>query len=129
MAKARVQSERELQNAICKYLKLRYPKVKFRTDKDGQFAIKKTLGDKAMQASAKGFPDMIVREKRKGFNALVIELKKEDVTVFRKDGTLRDDQHLRDQKEWLDWFEELGCKATFSCGWDETKNLIDSYLS
>lgn len=122
------QSERDLQNSICRYIKLRYPKAKFRTDKDGQFAIRKTLADKKIQASAKGFPDLIIREARKGFKGLVIELKAEDASPFRKDGSLKDDEHLRDQQEWLDWFNNLGCKATFSVGWDDTKEFIDTYL-
>jgi hypothetical protein len=122
------QSERKMQNALCEYIRIQYPKVKFRTDKDGQFAMKSALRDKKKQASAKGFPDLIIREKRHGFNGLVMELKRDGEVVFKKDGTLRKDAHLSDQQEWLDWFESLGCKALFSIGFDESKELIDCYL-
>lgn len=122
------QSERELQNSICRYLRLKHPKAKFRTDKDGVFMVKSALRDKSIGSNTRGFPDIIIREKRKGYNALVIELKAEGVVVFNKDGTLRKDKHLEEQKEWLDWFGEMGCYSTFSIGWDETIELIDNYL-
>lgn len=129
MRTIRKQGERDEQRLICKYLKLRYPKVRFRTDKDGEFLVsKKALGDKALGSSIKGFPDLIIMEARKGYKGLVIELKRTGTKVYRQDGTLRQDKHLEEQQQWLDWFTELGCQATFSVGVDDTIKLIDKYL-
>ena len=124
----KVQSEKEMQNQVCEYMRLAYPKVKFRSDKDGQVLHKSQLKAKALQSNARGFPDFIIREERKGYKGLVLELKREDKSPFKKDGTLKADQHLHDQQEWLDFFTDCGCKAQFAVGFDEAKLLIDSYL-
>lgn len=121
-------SETQMTNAICKYLQLKYPKVEYRTDKDGNNASKTALWAKSAQKGKKGFPDLIIKQKNRKYNGLVIELKKEGVRVFKKDGSLRSDPHLQEQQEWLDWFSTLGCVATFAIGFDDAIQAIDCYL-
>lgn len=122
-------SERLVQNALCKYIALQYPDLEYRTDKDGQFAKGNALWDKGRQKGKKGFPDMIIARKSGKYNGLILELKKEGISVFKKDGTLRSDEHLKDQAWWLQWFRELGCYASFAIGFDEAKELIDNYFN
>lgn len=101
----------------------------FRTDKDGQFAKGNALWDKARQKGKKGFPDLIIADRIGGYNGLVIELKKEGISVFKKDGSLRSDAHLQDQSWWLEWFSFMGCYCKFAIGFDEAKEIIDNYFN
>lgn len=121
-------SENTVQTWVCSYLRKKYPDVNFRTDKDGQFARGATLKYKAEHKGRKGFPDIVIAEKNKSYNGLIIELKKGTEKVFKRDGTLRKDDHLADQAFWLEWFRSLGCKAEFAIGYDEAIKLIDEYL-
>lgn len=101
----------------------------FRTDKDGQFAKGSALWDKARQKGKRGFPDLIIANKIGAYNGLVIELKKEGISVFKKDGSLRSDEHLQDQSWWLAWFSDMGCYTRFAIGFDEAKEMIDNYFN
>ncbi len=118
-----------MQNQLCKYLAMRYPGVEYRTDKDGQFAKGGALWDKARQMGKKGFPDMIIAKRSDKYGGLVLELKKEGVKVFKKDGTLKSDDHLKDQAWWLEWFKSLGCYTAFAVGFEEARNIIDNYMT
>lgn len=120
--------ERLVQNALIKYICVAYPKAVFRTDKDGQFAKGAALWDKAKQKGKKGFPDLIIANRTDKYNGLVIELKREGETVWKKDGTLRKDAHLEDQSWWLEWFRQMGCYACFAIGFDEAKTIVDNYF-
>ena len=122
-------SERLVQNAIIKYICLQYPNAVFRTDKDGQFAKGSALWDKARQKGKKGFPDLIIADKIGVYNGLVIELKKEGISVYRKDGSLRKDDHLQDQSWWLSWFSQMGCYTSFAIGFEDAKGIIDNYFN
>lgn len=124
-----IASEKTIQGQLCQYLQIQYPGIKYRTDKNGVKVGWKQIRTQSLEKGESGFPDIIIREKRKGFGALVIELKKDDASPFKKDGTLKKDDHLAQQQEWLDWFTELGCKAQFSVGFEATKELIDWYLT
>lgn len=122
------EKEADLQTRICNYLRMNYPFAEFRTDKDGQFAVKSQLYHKRLHAGKKGFPDIIITEPNKEYKGLIIELKKEGVKITKKDGTLRSNSHLYDQAYWLEWFRTLGCFSTFSIGYDQTVNIIDNYF-
>jgi hypothetical protein len=121
--------ERIVQNQLCKYLDIRYPDVPYRTDKDGQFAKGGALWDKARQKGKKGFPDLIIPHRVGQYPGLVIELKRDGESVFKKNGDLRKDDHLADQAWWLEWFKGMGCYSSFAIGFDEGKEIIDKYLS
>lgn len=118
-----------MQNQICKYLAIQYPGVEYRTDKDGQYAKGGALWDKKRQSGKKGFPDVIIAKPNAKYGGLVIELKKEGIKVFKRDGTLRTDEHLSDQAWWLEWFKSLGCYSTFAVGFNEAKQIIDDYMT
>ena len=120
--------ERLVQNALCKYMDIQYPHVKYRTDKDGQFAKGGALWDKARQKGERGFPDLIIREQVGEYKGLIIELKRDGETVWKKDGTLRKSGHLEEQFGWLEWFKSMGCYTDFAIGFDAGKDLIDRYL-
>jgi hypothetical protein len=122
-------SEADVQTRVCQYLRRRG--LKFRTDKDGQHVSGYSARIKGEQKGVAGFPDLVIREDSfdGASKGLVIELKKDGVKVFRKDGTLKDDQHLRDQMMWLEWFRSMGCRAEFCVGYDEAIRVINEYFN
>jgi hypothetical protein len=120
-------TEKQLHKQICDYIKLQYPKVLFNTDMSG---IKLTIGQ-AIQAkklrSGNGFPDIIIYESNKNFNALFLEVKKE--TPFKKDGNLKKSKHLEEQDDIHLKLWEKGYKASFVWSFDMAKEIIDNYLN
>lgn len=119
-------SEADVQTMVCRYL--RSKGVPFRTDKDGQFVSGYSRKIKSEHKGLTGFPDLVIPLQRGGYGGLVLELKKEGVRVYKKDGEIREDEHLKQQQWWLDWFSAIGCKASFACGYDEAIKIIDEYI-
>ena len=62
------------------------------------------------------------------YNGLYLELKAEGNSPFKKDGTLKKDQHLEEQNEVLNHLREKGYAAYFAVGFEEAQKLIDDYL-
>ena len=63
------------------------------------------------------------------YYGLFIELKKEGTRIFKKDGTLVADEHIREQFDMLAELRNRGYAAEFACGFDEAKKIIDEYLA
>jgi len=61
-------------------------------------------------------------------HGLFIEIKKAGTRIFKKDGTLVADQHIREQFDVLEQLRKRGYMAEFACGFDEAKKIIDGYL-
>lgn len=59
---------------------------------------------------------------------LFIELKKENVKIFKKDNSFVN-EHLKEQYETLNYLNEKGYYAVFAFGFEQAKNIIDGYLS
>lgn len=60
---------------------------------------------------------------------LFIELKKDGTRIFKKDGTLVADEHIREQFDKLESLRRRGYCAEFACGLEEAKKLVDKYLA
>lgn len=132
-------TELELQAQVADYLRLQYPGVLFHSDFGS--GIKLTMGQaikqKRLQGGRRSWPDMMVSEtvlKRRedgtytAYSGLFIELKKEGTRIFKKDGTLVSDAHIREQFDMLEQLRRRGYMAEFACGFDEAKKIIDEYL-
>jgi len=121
-------TEKQLHKQICDYLHLQYPKILFNTDMGG---LKLTIGQ-AVQAkklrSQNGFPDIVIYEKCKTdiFSALFLEVKKE--TPFKKNGVLKKNAHLLEQKKLHEKLRARGFSVYFVWTFEQAKNIIDNYL-
>lgn len=119
-------TEAQLQKSVCKYLKLQYPDVIFTSESSG---LRLTIGQakqaKALRSEA-GLPDLMIFEPMGVYKGLFLELKVK--SVWLKDGTLTADKHVREQSEILKRLRMKGYLATFACGFEEAKNIIDWYL-
>lgn len=137
-------SEADLQVQVADYLRLQYPDVMFHSDFGS--GIKLTMGQAIKQKRQNGgrraWPDMFIAELKHDGEAingayfaeqvanygLFIELKRPGTRIFKKDGTLVADQHIREQFDILEQLRKRGYMAKFACGFDEAKRIIDEYL-
>lgn len=132
-------TELELQAQVADYIRLKYPSVIFHSDFGS--GIKLTMGQairqKRLNGGRRSWPDMFIAEpavfdKLCGngdiYAGLFIELKKAGTRIYRKDGRLVSDAHIREQFDMLEQLRQRGYKAEFACGFDEAKKIIDKYL-
>ena len=136
-------TELELQAQVADYIRLQYPDVIFHSDFGS--GIKLTMGQaikqKRLNGGRRAWPDMFLAEPKKviiskgehtrlvaGYHGLFIELKREGVRIFKQDGKLVADEHIREQFDMLHDLRARGYAAEFACGYDEAKKLIDDYM-
>jgi len=136
--------EHLLQVAVCRYLSVQYPMVKFiSTGTSLKLTAMQASRNKAIQKNGFKPPDLFIpkpKEVRINFNesdkslpiafysGLWIELKIE--CPFKKNGEIKasKDDHLKKQHEALIELRELGYWAEFAWSFDLAKILIDNYL-
>lgn len=123
-------TELELQAQVADYIRLQYPDVIFHSDFGS--GIKLTMGQaikqKRLNGGRRAWPDMLLAEPRGDYHALFIELKREGTRIFKKDGALVADEHIREQFDMLHDLRRKGYAAEFGIGFDATKKLIDDYM-
>ena len=129
--------EQRLQIAICDYIRLKYPKAMFMISPSG---IKLTQGQaknlKRSQNPSKGWPDLLIFKTKidpsvNGLHewaGLLIELKAEGTILYKKDGSMRKNEHTQNQNAMHLRLHQEGYFATFATGFDETKKIVDWYL-
>ena len=80
----------------------------------------------------KAEPDLcfIHRAKVEGFDygGLALELKKEGVIVFKKDGKISANKHFQEQDEELKKYHNNGFAAKFGVGLKQSLKIIDWYF-
>jgi hypothetical protein len=124
-----MQKENDLHIAICKYLQHQYPKVLFTSESSGlRVTISQARKLKSMR-SCSGLPDIMIFEPRKNYHGLFLEVKREGTTIYKKNGELTADKHIREQEEILHQLKEKGYFAEFVVGFEEAKAIIDYYFS
>lgn len=136
-------TELELQAQVADYIRLQYPSVIFHSDFGS--GIKLTMGQaikqKRLNGGRRSWPDMFLAELKQrksveidcevyqyNYAGLFIELKREGTRIFKKDGKLVADEHIREQFDMLHDLRARGYAAEFACGFDEAKKLIDDYM-
>ena len=86
--KPKIQHEWKLQLAFCKWIKLQYPDVKFRSDIQSAGKLSPAMQNiKSIIDPYKGWPDVQVYLKRGNYCGLQIELKRENSGLWLKDGS------------------------------------------
>ena len=129
--------EKMLYELLAKYLQTCYPGVIYRFDLAAD--MKLTRGQAARHKRLhpyRGYPDLFIAEPRTVrkdgdkfyYAGLMIELKKAGTRIYRKDGRLVSDAHIREQFDMLEQLRQRGYMAEFACGFDEAKKIIDEYL-
>lgn len=122
-------SEDQLALDVSNYLCRRYPDVLFRFDYGA--GVKLTIGQAAKQKrlqKIKSWPDLTILEPRRGYHGLIIELKQENVQVYKKNGGLVKNEHIQGQAVVLKKLNAKGYLAVFGIGLQECIKVIDDYL-
>ena len=127
--------EQNLQRQVCDYLRIAHKGIIFNSDLSG--ATRLTMGQAvAMKRlrSGRGFPDLVIYEKRGNYGALFIELKKDGVNLLKKrivdsygEPVFASD-HLREQNEMMERLREKGYKCEFAVGFESAIKIINDYL-
>lgn len=123
------QPEYLLQRQICQYIELKYKDVLFMSDTIASVKLTEAqaVRNKAIQKKGFKMPDLIIFEAKKGYHGLHLELKAE--TPYKLNGELKSSLHLEGQQKSMNQLKEKGYYATFSWGFEKTKEIIDWYLN
>ena len=124
-----IKAEEYIHQQVCDYLRYQYPNVIFRTDFSA--GAKMTIGQakkhKRLQSN-RAYPDLFIAYPNNGYHGLFIELKADGVTIFKKNGDITANTHIKEQYAMLTRLEGLGYRACFAKGFDEAKRIIDDYI-
>lgn len=120
--------EYDLQVNVCRYLNLQYPKVLYLSDTIANIKLTPIQAYRNSNIQKKWFkcPDLIILEPNLNYKGLFIELKIS--SPFKKDGTIKSNEHLKEQ---LNTINELNYKGYYSCfcwSFDMAKEIIDKYF-
>lgn len=121
-----MKKEQGIHKAFCTYLKLQYPQVYFDSDPSG---LRVSVGIRNILKATRSnhaHLDITILEPRKGYHGMIVELK--SVTPFKKDGTLKKDDHLKDQAKTIANLTTRGYYVVQAWELDEAKRLVDEYL-
>lgn len=123
------QAEHRLYVDIAQYLQDYYPDIIYRFDLAAD--MKLTPGQAAKHRRLhpeRGYPDLFIAAAKQGKNGLYLELKAEGNSPYRKDGTLKKDEHLEEQQKMLNRLKRAGYRAEFATGFVEARKKIEDYL-
>lgn len=113
---------------VSRYLKLQYPKVWYLFDLTGLGLTKTQAGMNKEIQKGNGRSDLFIFEPRGPYHGLIIEIKKDGVRIFKRDGITGATPHIIEQTEFLELMIHRGYYATFACGFDACKKVIDDYM-
>lgn len=106
-------------------MRLQYKDVLYHWDLAGLNLSRSQAGMMKAIQGERGYPDLQIFGV--GGRCLFLEVKA--VTPYLKDGkTLKADEHLREQQAYHLLLQERGHIAVFATGFDECKELVDTFL-
>lgn len=123
-------SEKEVQKALADYIATKYPTVIFHSDFGSGMKMSKgqAMLQKRMNGGKRAFPDIQICEPRRGKHGMFLEIKKEGVRIFKKNGELVSNEHITEQYRLLDRLRDRGYHAEFGIGLDDCIKKVDDYL-
>jgi hypothetical protein len=125
--------EDRLQIDICKYIRDNYPDVQFISEPSGLRVSPGMASKLKKMRSAHTHLDLYILETkldklgRIKYAGLVLELKARN--IYKKEGKLYSDSHLRDQQRTIKALTKKGYKSQFVCSFDEAIKTINKYLN
>jgi len=90
--------EQEIHIAICQYIRNKYPDVLFSSESGG---IRVSIGlarKLKLMRSCDKLADLMIFEPRKQYKGLFLEIKKEDITIYKKGGGFTSNEHINGLK-------------------------------
>lgn len=135
-----------MQMMVCRYLKMQYPNVIFRSDFGSGYYFgadsraRAAAGRQRAMQSSRSWPDLFIyhptvvqgKEGPRKFYGCALELKKDGTTIIvtrgERKGHLTSDPHIQEQFLMLKELARLGYYSNFAVGFDEAKKIIDWYM-
>ena len=130
--------EYEICKAVSQYLRMHPKKPLFHFDQAGANLSKAQAGMMKALNSKRGFPDLFIAyparigELADGSHyahGMFLEIKHEDVKLFKKDGKTFTQPHFEEQNNYHRELHKMGYMACFAVGLDECIRLIDNWLN
>lgn len=122
-----MRKEDSLSMQVSRYLQMQYPNVIFHLDLSSGMRLSIGMATRNKRINPwVGFPDLFIAQPNDEFHGLFIELKAS--TIYKKDGSLKSNEHVEKQDKFLTNLKQRGYFACFGIGFDETKKIIDNYL-
>jgi hypothetical protein len=124
-------TEKQLQKIVCTWLKKVYPNVIYRVDYAAGMYMFGNWGSAKAHSNlqcSRAYPDIFIAEPKGKYAGLFVELKRDLSCVEKKDGTIKNNKHILEQKEMLDKLNAKGYKAIFTYGYTNTIARINEYL-
>lgn len=133
-------TEHDIYKMIADYLRYQYPNAIYRFDLAADMKLTKNQARKHKRIQRyRGYPDLFIAEttiskirQKDGsytaYSGLYLEIKKDDVRIFKQDGTLVSNDHIREQFDMLHDLRHKGYAAEFAIGFEGAKKLIDDYM-
>lgn len=111
------------------FLRRSHPEIIYHANPEG---VRLTIGQ-AVKLSKQGVinrstPDIFIFKANQHFHGLVIELKKTDWKLYKDNGELYKDDHVAEQKKFMERFIEAGYFASFANGFEVAKEIFLTYL-
>ena len=124
-----IRTEWQEQLAFCKWLKMQYPQVRFRSDIQSAGKLSPAMQNiKLILDPFRGFPDITIYLKRGEFCGLMIEMKRENSGLYLKDGSLSNSKHVQEQGKMHEFLRDNAWKVEFAEGMDEAILVFKNYL-
>lgn len=118
-------SERSIHKQLCEYVRIQYPKIRFYSSLDGEDMPAHQREAARLLMHSTGFPDFLLFYK----GSLAIEIKRHRTDLYMSSGKLKKTAHIKEQIGWLKYLKDNGWNATFACGFEECKSIIDTYIA
>lgn len=122
--------EEKIQEQFCEWIKIQYPNVIFSCDLSS--GMKLTIGQ-AVKAkkmrSSRALPDFTASEPKGKYHGFHLELKRSGTVIFKKDGTLVADEHIREQHALLERLRIKGYYAEFAIGIEDAMKQFNNYMN
>jgi hypothetical protein len=120
--------ETDLSLQVSKYLSMQYPNLIYHFDlsSGGKLPMNMAVRNKRMNKWT-SYPDLFICQPNDRYHGLFLELKAVD--IYKKDGSLRANEHVEKQNVMLNRLKDRGYCAMFAIGFDDVKKKIDNYLS
>jgi hypothetical protein len=122
MPKKELNSEWYVHKSVAKYLKEKYPDIRFYSTLDGFNLGKQRSLVSSLQWFTPGVPDLFIFHNNGTHSMLVVELKKDGIKVGK-------DEHTKRQQGWLTYLQSQGARAEFAIGYKQAIALIESHIN
>ena len=122
-------SELQEQEMLCNYIDVNYPEILPISTLNG-FKLPMGLAMKAARINKKrGIPDLIILEPKGDYHGLIIELKRTGEKIYKQNGELYENDHLKEQDKILEHLRSRMYYAQFCIGFEEARDVLNKYMN